>query len=298
LVSSTDLSPSIQVAAGLTAEEAARRLATDGPNQLTGSSGQPWPRLLLAQFTSPLVLVLIAAALVSRLLGERIEATVILLIVGLNALLGFGQEYRAERALRALRRYVTRTARAKRDGRVIEIPAAELVRGDLIELELGDLVPADVRVLTADNLSLDESTLTGESTPVARQPGELARMGAALLSGYGTGEVVATGRATLLGRTATLLTRKPEETDFQRNIRRFSDFLVGPHRRAHGIRLRGKRGAGKGLVRFVPVRRCTRGRHHPRGPARHRDDCPRARCPPDGPRTGGGEAAHVRGRPR
>ena len=211
---------------GLTSAQAARRFAEEGPNRIGEEPGQRWVFILAAQFRSPIVLVLVAAAVVSRLLGERIEAVVILLIVGLNAALGFAQEYRAERAVRALRRLVSRTARVRRDGVVRALPAADLVRGDLVQLEVGDLVPADLLLVAADEVSADESLLTGESAPVAKEAGAAVRLGTAIVSGYGAGVVVAAGRATLLGRTAGLLRRKPEETDFQRGLRRFSDFLV------------------------------------------------------------------------
>ena len=131
--------PPIRAPAGLTSAEAARRLATDGPNVVPGDGARHWLRILGSQIGTPLVLVLIVAAALSRVLGERTEAAVILLIVALNALLGFVQEHRAERALRALQSFVTRTARVRRDGVVLEVPAADLVRGDLVELQVGDL---------------------------------------------------------------------------------------------------------------------------------------------------------------
>jgi Mg2+-importing ATPase len=109
---------------------------------------------------------------------------------------------------------------------MIEIPARELVRGDLIELEVGGLVPADLRLLDTEDLSVDESSLTGESVPVVKDPGGPAYMGTPVVSGDATGIVVATGRHTTLGRTAAILTREPVETEFHRSIRRFSDFLV------------------------------------------------------------------------
>jgi len=111
--------------AGLTSAEAARRLASGGRNEVGEGGGHHWAGILASQFRTPLVLVLVIAALVSRLLGERVEALVILLIVSLNALLGFIQEYRGERAVRALRRYVKRSARVHRDGRAVEIPAKQ-----------------------------------------------------------------------------------------------------------------------------------------------------------------------------
>ena len=225
-MSAVQLEPAAPAEPGLTSAEAVRRLAQDGPNRIGAETGRHWLRILAAQLGSPLILVLVAAALLSRLLGERIEAAVILLIVALNAALGFAQEYRAERAVRALRKLVTRTARVRRDGVVREVPAADLVRGDLVELQVGDLVPADLRLIAADEVSADESALTGESVPVPKERDGTVRLGTAIVSGYGAGVVIAAGRATLLGRTASLLERKPEETEFQRGLRRFSDFLV------------------------------------------------------------------------
>jgi P-type Mg2+ transporter len=212
--------------AGLTSGEAARRLAQDGPNEVAQGTTRPALRILRGQLASPLVLVLLGVAVVSRLLGETVEATVILLIVILNALLAFVQEYRAERALQALRRFVTRTARVRRDGRTIEIPAAEVVRGDVILLEIGDLVPADVMLAAAEDLTADEAPLTGESVPVSKDAGSTAYLGTAVVSGFGQGMVSAIGKATLFGRSARLLEERPPESDFERNIRRFSDFLV------------------------------------------------------------------------
>jgi Mg2+-importing ATPase len=211
---------------GLSADEAARRLAQDGPNDVVAGTSRPALRILRRQLASPLVLVLIGVAGVSRLLGESVDATVILLVVALNALLGFVQEYRAERALEALRRYVTRTARVRRDGATVEIPAADVVKGDLVLLEVGDLVPADLVLAAAEDLTTDEASLTGESVPVAKAAGDGAYLGTAVVSGYGHGLVNATGRATLFGRSARLLEEGSAESDFERNIRRFSSFLV------------------------------------------------------------------------
>jgi Mg2+-importing ATPase len=164
---------------------------------------------------------------------------VIVAIVLVNAGLGFLQEYRAERALRALQRYVTHTATVRRGGALIEVPSRDLVSGDVVCLEIGDVVPADVRLLVTDDLSSDESILTGESLPVAKQiepvaataalPHELtnlAFMGTAVASGHGEGVVIATGERTLFGRSAASVEQHPRETEFQRSIRRFSDLLL------------------------------------------------------------------------
>ncbi|HEU4697849.1 MAG TPA: magnesium-translocating P-type ATPase [Gemmatimonadales bacterium] len=223
--------------AGLGAAEAERRAGRYGPNRLPEARRHALA-ILAGQVTSPLVLVLVGAAVVSWFLGERVDAGVILGVVALNALLGFTQEYRAERALRALQHYVTRSAKVWRDGALTVCPAAALVPGDVVRIELGDLVPADLRLVASDDLALDEATLTGEAWPSAkvadavsggRLPQELACgafLGSTVASGWGVGVVVATGPATFMGRTARLLADKPRETDFQRNIRRLSGMLV------------------------------------------------------------------------
>jgi Mg2+-importing ATPase len=218
--------PASRAPQGLTSAEAAARRATAGPNELPRPDARTAAQILLSQVTNPLVLVLVGAALVSRVLGEAMEAAVILAIVGLNAMLGFAQEYRAERALRALRRYVSRTAHVHRDGTLTELPAEELVPGDVVELDVGDLVPADLTLLVAEQAAFDESTLTGESVPVSRRAGEPALMGSLLVAGSATGRVTAIGAATRLGRSARVLRDPPAPSDFQRNIRRLSAFLV------------------------------------------------------------------------
>lgn len=224
--------------AGLDPAEATRRLARYGPNVVLRRLRRAGLRILLSQFTSPLILVLVGAAVVSRFLGESVEATVILAIVIVNAALGFAQDYRAERALRALQRFVTHTARVRRGGRMTAVSTEALVPGDLVTIGIGDLVPADLRLLTADRLSTDESVLTGESLPVGKSvepvdpssaPHEqrcLAFMGTAVAGGYGEGIVVSTGARTRFGRTAAPLAARPRETEFQRSIRHFSDFLL------------------------------------------------------------------------
>jgi Mg2+-importing ATPase len=224
--------------AGLDPGEAARRLAQQGPNVVVRRLRRPALHILLSQFLSPLILVLVGAAIVSRYLGESIEATVILAIVIVNAGLGFAQEYRAERALRALQRFVTHTARVRRAGQMAEVPTDTLVPGDIVTIGIGDLVPADLRLLSADRLTTDESVLTGESLPVSKSvepvaassaPHELrclAFMGTAVAGGYGEGVVITTGARTQFGRTAAPLAARPRETEFQRSIRRFSDFLL------------------------------------------------------------------------
>jgi len=224
---------------GLTTHEAEQRLAADGPNEIERDKPTRWWQIFFRQFTSPLVLVLIGASLISMSLGERAETIIILIIVFLGGTLAFVQEYRSERALRELRKRLTRYATVKRDGRSTRIDAARLVRGDIVELDLGNVIPADLRLFQIQDLEIDESVITGESVPVAKNidalpldgclPQEqlnIAFMGTHVVQGSGRGIVVGTGRNTEVGRTASLLTTRIEETNFQKGIRSFGNFLL------------------------------------------------------------------------
>jgi Ca2+-transporting ATPase len=153
---------------GLTATEAARRLVEVGPNELHRDEGTPAWRFLLRQFKSPVVLLLLGAALVSGVLREAADAIAIGAIVVINAIVGFLQEYRAERAVLALRSMTAPRARILRDGQQTTVPAIEIVPGDLLLLEAGDIVAADGKLVEAHALSANEAPLTGESAPVEK----------------------------------------------------------------------------------------------------------------------------------
>jgi len=209
---------------GLTAEEAAHRLAHYGPNQLREIPRPGFWRMLLDQFNNFLVLILIAASLVSLLLGDYVEAIAILAIVILNTVLGVVQESKAEEALAALKRMTAPEARVIRDGHRQTIPAQEVVPGDLILLESGNYVPADVRLVESVNLQIDEASLTGESIPVRKRAevvldGEIplgdrsnsAYMGTLLTYGRGRGVVFATGMHTQIGLIAEMIQSYEEE---------------------------------------------------------------------------------------
>ncbi|WP_447974636.1 cation-translocating P-type ATPase [Nitrospira sp. Kam-Ns4a] len=225
---------------GLSEQEAARRLAVHGPNELPEAPpASPWS-LFLAQFSSLIVWVLIGAAVVSGLLQEWIDAGAILAIVLLNAILGFVQEFKAERSLAALKRLSVATARVVRDGTARAIPAQELVPGDVILIEAGDYVPADARLSYAAALRTQEAALTGESTPVDKAPAVLAGddlpvaerrnmvfMSTVVAAGKGRALVVATGLNTELGRIATMLqTAEPEATPLQRRLEQLGHLLL------------------------------------------------------------------------
>ena len=231
----TDLS------AGLSSAEAAARLERHGPNQLQEKGGEgPW-RLFLAQFKSVMIWVLVAAAVVSGILREWVDTAAILAIVILNAVLGFVQEYRAEKSLAALRKLSSPNSKAIRDGLPCVVPSAGLAPGDLVELEAGDHVPADCRVVThTSSFGAQEASLTGESQPVSKnaepidmdsvQLGDRANMlfmGTSIVSGRCRALVVKTGMSTVLGGIAGMIQDiKSEPTPLQKNIDRFGKVIV------------------------------------------------------------------------
>lgn len=199
---------------GLAAAEAERRLAVVGPNVVPEAPAPPWWRTLFEQFRSPLISILLLAAIVEVVLGELVDAAVIAGVLVLDAAIGYTQERRAERAVRSLRQLVTPIAHVLRDGREREIPSAELVPGDVVLLESGQRVPADLRLVHTDALAVDESLLTGESqsvlkgtrvcdpdTPLADRT-NMAFGGCVVATGRGRGYVVATGSSSQIGAIA------------------------------------------------------------------------------------------------
>lgn len=219
-------------AAGLSSEEATERLRTYGPNQLTEAPPPNFWKMLWEQINSFVIWLLVGASLISLLLGDYVEALAILAIVFLNATLGIIQERRAEEALEALRQLAAPEAHVLRDGHRQTIPARELVPGDIVFLEAGNYVPADVRLLEAINLRVEEASLTGESQPVQKNAATVldeniplgdrkntAFMGTLVVYGRGRGVVVATGMRTQLGLIASMLQQvEDEETPLQRRL--------------------------------------------------------------------------------
>ncbi|MDB5104914.1 MAG: yloB [Fibrobacteres bacterium] len=228
---------------GLSEIEAARRLEADGPNSLPEKSGTaPW-KLFLGQFRSLVIWVLLIAGLVSGAMGEMVDAAAILTIVILNGVIGFFQEYNAEQSIAALRKMTAPSAKARRGGKLINLPAANLVRGDIIELESGDLVPADARLLEVSGLKNIESALTGEPEAVAKIPDaipsgdgrlplgdrlNMVYMGTSVASGAAVALVVATGLATEIGGIATLIesASQDEATPLQKRMDALGRTLV------------------------------------------------------------------------
>ncbi len=224
---------------GLTAAEAARLLAEHGPNEIRRAASTPAWRVLARQFASPVIALLVGASVLSLALGERVDAIAILSIVLINGLVGFFQEFRAERAVLALRAMTAPRARVLRDGGQQIVPAAEVVPGDLLLLEAGDLVAADAALLEAHALTVNEAALTGESAPVEKDPKPLGantplaerrdhvHAGTAVVGGTGLAQVSATGMHTELGRIAHLLeTAEDTATPLQVQLGKVSSSLI------------------------------------------------------------------------
>ena len=225
---------------GLNTTEVARRQIEIGPNELVERGRKsPW-RIVWEQLTATMVIVLIVAAILSAFLGDYKDVIVILAIVALNAILGFTQEYRAERALAALKKMAVPIVRVRRSGKVQQVSARDLVPGDLVLLEAGAFVPADGRVLESVNLRIQEAALTGESEPVDKHPHRLAATNPPLgdrynmaymgtVVTYGRGQIIltATGMATELGAIATLMQiTEREPTPLQRRLDQLGRMLA------------------------------------------------------------------------
>jgi calcium-translocating P-type ATPase len=224
---------------GLAPDEVSRRRAEHGPNRLVEARPPSVFALILHQFTSPLIYILLAAAGVTLLLQEWIDAGVIGAVLLLNAIIGFTQERRAEMAVHALSRLVSPKARVVRQGIEVELESADIVPGDIIRLESGQRVPADLRLVKATNLHIDESLLTGESLPVQKRVDPvapdapiadrrcIAHAGSVVTTGRATGLVVAIGERTAIGAIAhDLRETRRGETPLQQRMGRFAN-LVG-----------------------------------------------------------------------
>ena len=227
-------------ARGLSADEVQKRLLEHGPNELTESAKKTVFMMFLDQFKDFMILVLIAAAVISGIIGEASDTYAIIVIVVLNAVIGFVQEYRAEKAMQLLMKMSAHTALTMRDGNPVTIPATQLVPGDVVILETGRIIPADMRLIEAARLKVEEATLTGESLPTEKHveplPDEhlplgdrknMAYKGTVVTYGRGTGVVTATGMATELGKIATLLQNAEEtRTPLQKRLATFSRKLA------------------------------------------------------------------------
>lgn len=224
---------------GLSSFDAHKRLKQYGLNEVAKNGKTSAWLILFKQFTNPLVFVLIFASVIAFFLGEKSDAIIILVIVVVNSVLGFMQEYRAAKTVDALRKLVSQKATVMRDGEKKKIDAKCVAMGDIVYLEIGDIVPADIRLLEQDDMSIDEAPLTGESVPVVKTIDaipesktlpqylkNIAFMGTHVMSGRAHGIVIATGERTFFGKTASYLKEPETVSDFEKSIGHFSKFLL------------------------------------------------------------------------
>ncbi len=223
---------------GLQQVDVAEKLITHGPNELVREKKKPLWLKFLKQFQDFMIIVLMAAAVISGIMGDVTDTVIILLIVVINAIIGFVQEYRAEKAVEALRNMAAPNATVMRDGNIKVIPAQELVPGDKVLLEAGQIVPADIRLLEVHSLKMQEAALTGESNDVEKHTGELKEedmplgdrknmvfKGTFIANGRGEGVVVQTGMETEMGKIARLLTGEDNSTPLQKRMTAFGKKL-------------------------------------------------------------------------
>lgn len=224
---------------GLTSGEAHARLQRNGPNKLTEEKKRGWALMLLGQFKSPIVLLLVVAAALSFLFKEWLDGIAILVVLLVNGLIGFFMEFQADRAMSSLKKLVSAQARVLRDGREIETDQADIVPGDVLVLEAGDMVPADARIVQAAKVQVDESALTGESMPVEKGTAEVAAeailaerssmlyKATFLTNGNAHAVVVSTGMNTELGRIAHLVQSADQAaTPLEKRLEEFSRKLI------------------------------------------------------------------------
>ena len=223
---------------GLSTSDAVARLQKYGTNELKEGKGKNPLILFFEQFTDFLILILIAASIISFILGERIDAYMIIAIVLINGIVGFIQEYRVEKAIEHLKKLVTSNTKVYRGGQLLQIPSKEIVPGDLVVLEEGQKVPADIRLIQSFSLSTIEAALTGESTPVNKSVEALQDStpiadqknmvfsGTIISSGGGMGIVISTGMNTELGKIAKLVTNEPEPvTPMQKKLNHLGSLI-------------------------------------------------------------------------
>jgi len=224
---------------GLSTKEVVARQRAYGKNIIPEKDRRSVIQILLSQFTNPFIYILFAAAVIAFFTGEITEGTTIIVLILMSGFLSFYQEYRSENAISELKRYLSPRATVIRDGQQMQIRATELVPGDIVILHIGDVVPADIRLIKEEDFRVNEASITGESKEVEKTsspvrienpaPHELsncALMGTTVTYGFGKGVVVAIGQNTFFGKTATLLSAKIPESDFQVNLRNFSSMIL------------------------------------------------------------------------
>ena len=223
---------------GLTSKTVEEKIKIFGLNHIDGHELKWW-QVFLRQFKSPFIYLLFFAAGLAYFLGEKIDAMMIIGFIFINTVLGFAQEYHSEKSLYLLKKYVVARARVKRDNKENLVDATELVPGDIVMVETGDVVPADLRLMEVENLSIDESVLTGESAPANKKSDKLSIVanevskadnlvfsGTTVVSGKGVGVVIATGKNSFIGEVAKLTVETHRESSFEKGITKFSTFIL------------------------------------------------------------------------
>ncbi|MDD3579770.1 MAG: plasma-membrane proton-efflux P-type ATPase [Desulfobacca sp.] len=210
---------------GLSSAEASKRRGAYGPNELAEKKASPLVKFL-SYFWGPIPWMIEAAAILSLIVRDWDDFTIIMLLLVFNASIGFWQEFKAANALEALKKQLALNARVRRDGQWTDIAARELVPGDIIRLRLGDVIPADVKLLEGDFLSVDQSALTGESLPVNLKVGDLAYSGSVAKQGEMLALVTGTGPNTFFGRTASLVQAAGAPSHFQKAVLQIGDYLI------------------------------------------------------------------------
>ncbi len=223
---------------GLSSDAASQKLKETGPNTIKSTNSVSALLLFLGQFKSPITILLIAAAILSIILGDASDALIILVIILLSSVLGFWQERGAANAVKELLKLVQIKCVVVRDGHSSDIPVEQVVRGDVVLLNAGDIIPADGLILESKDLFIDEAAFTGETFPVEKMPGKISAdeplakrsnalfMGAHVISGKGRMLVMQTGRETEFGKISSRLVNRSPETEFERGIRRFGYMLM------------------------------------------------------------------------
>src|SRR5215475_6606274 len=241
-LSISGISPSSPFGKGLSGDEARQRLAEFGPNEPAAIQRATFVKQLLLLFANPLVIILLIASLISAMIGDVVNASIIIVIVLLSSALNFTQTARSQRTAERLRKEVAPVATALRDGEWRVIPRREIAPGDLIRLVAGDMIPADAKLVESRDLHVQQAALTGESLPVEKEANpdsqaapdqntgephgspesrELVFLGTSVVSGTATAQVVATGPATAFGKFAGRLAEKAPETEFERGAKKF-----------------------------------------------------------------------------
>ncbi len=210
---------------GLTQAEAQKRLAQDGPNEIEEKKDNPLLKFL-SYFWGPIPWMIEVAVILSGVVRHWPDFFIILVLLLSNALVGFWEEHQAGNAIAALKKRLASTAKVKRDGKWVDPPAREVVKGDVIRLRLGDIVPADARLLAGDPVQVDQSALTGESLPTERKPGDAVFSGSIMRQGEIEAMVYATGKDTYFGKTAQLVEEAVTVSHFQRAVMKIGDYLI------------------------------------------------------------------------